>query len=123
MVETKTLLLTLKEVPPGEPEFAFAAWNPPVDTREVFPVTAAWPSLTRTYDVGESVYIQYRVKNIGTAKGQWTIVVKDADTGETLQTWTGELEPGYMFKTEPGVGVYVGKMPAKDWRLSVKVTP
>ncbi len=127
MVETKILTLQVEVAPPppppGEPEFIFTAWNPPVDTREVFPVTAAWPSVTKTYKPGDSVYIQYRVKNIGAGPGRWTIVVKDLDTGATLKTFYGDLDPGYSFKSTPGVGVLIGKMPDQEWKLSVKVTP
>ena len=125
MVETKTLTLTVAEVVPpvGEAEFIFAAFNPPIDTREVFAVTSSWPARSKTYETGDPVRIQYCVKNIGTGAGRWTIVVKDADTGTTLQTWYGDLDPGYRFKTASGVGVLVGPMPNKDWNLSITVTP
>lgn len=122
MVETKTIVLMLETVPVGEPIFEFDSWNPPLDAREVFPAGAPWPSTERTYKEGETVYIHYCVKNVGPTAGKWTITVKNVDTGETLATWWGNLEPGYRFKTsDPGANL--GKMPAKDWRLSFKVTP
>ncbi len=123
MADTKTLSLILEAPPVGEPVFTFVAWNPPIDTREVFPVTAQWPSVSKTAKVDDDIYIQYHVKNIGTGPGRWTITVKDVATGATLQTWYGDLDPGYSFKTVPGVGVFVGKMPAEDWDISVTVTP
>jgi len=125
MTETKTLTLGLEEVAPpvGEPEFIFAAYNPPLDTREIFPVGAPWPSTTKKYKEGESVYVHYAIKNIGTAAGPAKIEVKDLDTGRVITTWSiSELPAGYRYKTT-GSGAYVGKMPAKDWRLSFKVTP
>ena len=124
MVETKTLTLGLEEVEPpvGEPEFRFNAYNPPLDPREVFPAGTSYPTMTKTYKVGATVKVCYKVKNIGTAKGGWTITVKDMDTGATIATWYGDLEPGYSFKS-PLTGATVGKMPAKDWKLSFKVTP
>jgi len=117
MVETKTLTIGLEEVVPpvGEPEFRFDSWNPPLDTRELFPIKT-------TYKTGETVKVCYVVKNVGTATGRWTIVVKDLDTGATIATWYGDLNPGYRFKT-PSTGATVRSMPAKDWRLSFKVTP
>ncbi len=126
MVETKTLTLTVKAVVPvGEPDFRFAAYTPPLDTREIFPVGAPWPSVTKAYDVGDSVYVHYCVKNVGDGVGTGLIAVKDADTGASLQTWAiPQLNPGERFKTlASGSGAYVGKMPDKDWRLSFKVTP
>jgi len=126
MVETKTLTLGLEEEevepPVGEEEFRFNAYNPPLDPREVFPAGTSWPTMTKIYKVGTTVKICYKVKNIGTARGRWTITIKDLDTGATVTTWYGDLDPGYSFKT-PLTGASVGRMPAKDWRLSFKVTP
>jgi len=124
MVETKTMTLGLEEVAPpvGEPEFGFNAYNPPVDSRELFPAGTSWPTMTKTYKDGETVKVCYKVKNIGTAKGRWTITIKDLDTGATIATWYGDLDPDYSFKS-PITGATVGRMPAKDWRLSFKVTP
>lgn len=123
MVETKTLTLGLEEVAPpvGEPEFRFAAWSL-TDSRELFPAGAPWPSVTKEYKDGETVKVCYKVKNVGNAAGRWTITVKDLDTGAVKATWYGDLDPGYSFKT-PSTGATVGRMPAKDWRLSFKVTP
>lgn len=121
MVETKTLTLTVREVV-EEPEFRFDSYNPPLDTREIFPVGAPWPSVTKEYDPGDSVYVHYAVKNVGPIAATWKITVKDLDTGDTLTTYTGPLEPGFRFKTKDA-GAYVGKMPNKDWRLSFTVTP
>lgn len=122
MVETKTLTLTVEGVP--EPaEMRFDSWNPPLDTREIFPTKAPWPQVTATYNVGEDVRIHYVVKNIGTGAGIGSIEVKDLDTNEVLATWAvPELSPSERFKTS-GLGAYVGKMPNKDWRVSFKVTP
>lgn len=104
-------------------EFIFVAWNPPVDTREIFAVTATWPSRTKTYKAGDSVYINYRVKNIGAEAGEAVITVKDRDTGAVITTWRlPELAPNERFKTS-GSGAYVGKMPSKEWRLEFKVEP
>ena len=116
MVETKTLTIGLEEVAPpvGEPEFAFNAWSL-TDPRELFPIKT-------TYKEGETVKVAYKVKNIGTGAGRWTITVKDLDTGAVITTWYGDLDPGYSFKSA-STGATVGKMPAKDWRLSFKVTP
>lgn len=123
MVETKTLTLGLEEVAPpvGEPEFRFDSYST-LDTRELFPAGTSWPTMTKTYETGDTVKICYKVKNVGTAAGRWTITIKDLDTGATITTWYGDLDPAYSFKT-PITGATVGKMPAKDWRLSFKVTP
>jgi len=123
VVETKTITLGLEEVAPpvGEPEFRFNAWSL-TDTRELFAVGAVWPSSSREYEVGETVKVNYKVKNVGTATGRWTITIKDLDTGAIIATWYGDLAPGYSFKSA-STGATVGKMPAKDWRLSFKVTP
>jgi hypothetical protein len=125
MVETKTLTLGLEEVEPPveEPIFIFAAYGPPIDTREIFPVGAPWPSVTKTYEEGESVYVHYAVKNTGAGPGVGTIKVTDLDTGTVKATYTTPtLNPGERFKTT-GNGAYIGKMPNKDWRLSFKITP
>lgn len=116
MVETKTLTLGLEEVevPVGEPEFRFNAMSF-TDPRELYPIKT-------TYKDGETVKVVYKVKNVGDATGRWTITVKDLDTGATIAEWYGDLAPGYSFKT-PTTGATVGRMPAKDWRLSFKVTP
>jgi len=116
MVEIKTVTVGLEEVAPpvGEPEFRFERYDI-LEAREVFPVQ-------RTYKDGETVKVAYRVKNIGAGAGRWTITVKDMDTGAVITTWYGNLDPGYSFKT-PTTGATVGRMPAKDWRLSVKVLP
>lgn len=104
-------------------EFRFDSWNPPGDTREVFIVGSAWPALVRLVDFGESVYAHYVVKNVGSSSGKATITVKDLDTGETVTTWSSpELAPNERFKTS-GSGAYIGKMPARDWRLEFKVEP
>lgn len=121
MVETKTITVTVREVV-EEPEFKFAAWNPPLDLREIFPAGAPWPSVTRIYDPGDSVYVHYCVQNVGPIAATWKITVKDLDTGDTITTYTGPLEPNFRFKTV-GSGAYVGKMPNRDWRLSFTVTP
>ena len=125
MVETKTLLLTVEEVPVGEAVMRFDSYAPPLDTREIFPVGAPWPSVTKIYKPGESVYVHYAVKNIGTGPGVGSIEVKDLDTGAVITTWAvPELAQNERFKTTPdGSGAYVGKMPDKDWSLSIKVTP
>jgi len=124
MVETKTLLLTVEAV--VEPaDMRFDSYGPPLDTREIFPVGAPWPSVTKTYKPGDPVYVHYAVKNVGGGAGAGSIEVKDLDTGAVIATWAvPELAPNERFKTLPtGSGAYVGKMPDKDWRLSFKVTP
>lgn len=123
MVETKTLTLGLEEVAPpvGEPEFKFNAWSG-TDPREVFPAGTSWPTMTKKYKTGDTVKVCYKVKNVGDGLGRWTITVKDLDTGATITTWYGDLDPGYSFKSA-STGASVGKIPAKDWRLSFKVTP
>lgn len=96
--------------------FAFDAWNPPFQNWEVKPVKSE-------YAEGESVYMQYCVKNIGETKGVSSIAVKDLDTGTTIKTYSvPELSPNYRFKTS-GSHAYVGKMPNRDWRLSFTVDP
>ena len=118
VVETKTLTIRLAEVAPpvGEPDMRFNAYNPPWELREIL-------AKKTEYAPGESVRVKYKVKNVGDAEGVGTVVIKDADTGATLQTYlSGTLAPGYSWRTAD-VGVEVGKMPAKDWRLSFKVTP
>ncbi len=106
-------------------DFRFASYNPPLDTREIFPVGAPWPSVTKTYKVGDPVYVHYCVKNVGGGAGAGNIEVKDIDTGSILANYSiPELNPNERFKTlATGSGAYVGKMPDKDWRLSFKVTP
>ncbi len=124
MVETKTLTLKLEEVAPppvGEPKFIFISYSG-TEPREVFPASTRWPTLTKTYKDGDTVKVVYRVKNTGNAPGRWTITVKDLDTGITVATWYGDLDAGYSFKSAL-TGATVGRMPAKDWRLSFKVTP
>ena len=122
VVETKTLTLTMEEVVlPAD--MRFDSWSPPADTREIFPTKAAWPSTTASYKPGDSVYVHYVVKNVGAGAGVGSIEVKDLDTGAVITRYTTpELAPGERFKTSAS-GAYVGKMPAKDWRLSFKVTP
>ena len=95
--------------------FAFDAWNPPFTLWEVKPVKSE-------YNVDEGVYVMYCVKNIGDAKGRWTVTVKDLDTGVTVKTFWGDLDPGYRFKTS-GSHAFIGKMPARNWRLEFTVTP
>ncbi len=116
MVETKVITAQLEEVevPVGEPNFRFEAYSL-LERREVF--------LTRgTYKEGDTVKAAYKVKNIGTAAGRWTITIKDADTGALITTWYGDLDPGYAFKT-PTTGATIGRMPNKNWRLTIKVLP
>jgi len=123
VVETKTLTLTLEAPPVGAAELRFDSWNPPIDTRELFSTKADWPSLSATYEEGESVYVHYAIKNVGDGAGAGKVEVKDLDTGAIIATNSiPSLDPGYRWKTS-GSGAYVGKMPAKDWRLSFKVTP
>ena len=106
------------------PEFKFAAYTPFLDTREIFPVGAPWPSVTKRYQVGDSVYVHYAVKNIArVGVGGAVITVRDLDTGAVITTWAvPELRPNERFKTT-GSGAYVGKMPSKEWRLEFKVEP
>lgn len=116
MVETKTLTISLEEAPVGEPDMRFAAYDPPWELREIL-------AKKTEYAPGETVRVKYRVKNVGGGEGVATIVIKDADTGKTLQTYlTDKIEPGFSWKTSD-VGATVGGMPSKDWRLSFKVTP
>jgi len=124
MVETKTLTLKVEAVePPGAPNFRFDSYNPPLDTREIFPVGAPWPSVTKTYKPGDSVYIHYAVKNAGDGAGTGLIKVTDLDKGTVIASYAiPTLNPAERFKTT-GSGAYVGKMPDTDWRLSFKVTP
>jgi len=77
------------------------------------------------YKAGEDVYIHYCVKNVGTAISPATVTVKDLDTGLIVITFSvPNLEPGYRWKTtEGGPGAYVGKMPNRNWRLELTVTP
>lgn len=106
-------------------EFRFDSYSPPIDTREIFPVGAPWPAVTKLYDPGESVYVHYAVKNIGSAAGGAVITVTDLDEEpvETITTWIiPELSPGQRFKTA-GSGAYVGKMPGRNWNLEFKVDP
>lgn len=105
-------------------EFIFAAYTPFIDTREIFPVGAPWPSVTKTYKPGDSVYVHYAVKNIARVEaGKPTITVKDRGTGSIITTWSiPELAPNERFKTS-GSGAYVGKMPSTEWRLEFKVEP
>jgi len=122
VVETKTLLLTLEEaVTPAE--FRFDSYEPPLDTREIFPTKASWPFLAAAYEEGESIYVHYAVKNVGSGAGVAKIEVRDLDTGALITTYSvPSLEPNFRYKTS-GDGAYVGKMPAKDWQISFKVTP
>jgi hypothetical protein len=102
----------------GTALFNFDAYNPPLDYRKVF-------ARKDKYKQGEDVYVDYCVKNVGDGSGGASIIVKDLDTGATLQTWViPSLDPGYRYKTDPsGSGAYVGKMPNRNWRLSFTVTP
>ena len=110
-----------EEPPAGE--FRFDSWNPPLEPRELFVAGTTWPELIpKTFEEGETIKVCYKVKNIGTGPGKWTITVKDLDTGAVIATWYGDLDPGYSFKT-PITGATVGKMPNKDLRLEFKVTP
>ncbi len=117
-----TITVTIEAVALGE--FIFAAYTPLLDLREIFPVGAPWPSVTKSYAVGEDVHVHYAVKNVARVEaGEATITVKDLDTGKTLQTWSiPELAPNERFKTIDS-GAYVGKMPSKDWSLEFKVEP
>ncbi len=111
------------EAAPPLGEFRFDSYGPPLDTREIFPVGAPWPSVTKTYKVGDPVYVHYCVKNIGSVAGKATITVKDLDTGAILTIWSiPELAPNERFKTIDS-GAYVGKMPSKNWSLEFKVEP
>lgn len=109
------------EAAPQLGEFRFDSYSPPLDTREIFPVGAPWPSVTKTYKPGDFVYVHYAIKNIGAEAGEAVITVKDLDTGSVITTWSiPELAPNARFKTS-SPGAYVGKMPSKDWRLEFKV--
>ena len=63
--QAHTHIDTLLEPEPEPPEFKFAAYTPFVDTREIFPVGAPWPSVTKSYAGGEDVYAHYAAKNNG----------------------------------------------------------
>lgn len=76
-----------------------------------------------SYKEGDSVYVKITVKNNGTVAGGATIVVKDAGTGATIDTYsTPEVQPGYSWATS-GSHAYVGKMPNKNWALQFVLTP
>lgn len=117
MVETKTLTIPLSEAPPaGQANMRFAAYDPPWELREIL-------AKQTEYEEGESVYVKYRVKNIGDAAGIATITIKDVATGGVLKTYTTpSIDPGYSWKTLDA-GVAVGPMPNRDWSLSFTVTP
>jgi len=107
---------TCEIVPPAE--FMFDSYNPPLDMSELFSTKAS-----AKYDVGESVYVQYCVKNVGNVPGSGTMEVKDLDTGALVTTYNiPELPINGRFKTT-GLGAYVGKMPNNDWHLEFKVMP
>lgn len=96
--------------------FAFDAWNPPFENWEIKPVKSE-------YAEGESVYVMYCVKNIGETAGVSSIKVKDLTTAAIVATYSvPSLSPNYRFKTS-GSHAYVGKMPNRDWRLELTVTP
>ena len=111
------------EAAPSLGEFRFDSYGPPLDTREIFPVGAPWPSVTKTYKSGDPVYVHYAVKNVGAGAEKATITVKDLDTGAIITIWSiPELAPNERFRTT-GSGAYVGKIPNRDWRLEFKVEP
>jgi len=116
MVETKTLIIPLTEVPVGVANMRFAAYNPPFELREIL-------AKQTEYAEGEIVNVKYRVKNIGDGADIATIEIKDVDTGAVLQTYTTpSIDPGWSWKTADA-GVRVGPMPNRDWSLSFTVTP
>lgn len=115
------MLITLEAI--SMEEFRFDSWNPPLDTREVFIVGAAWPEVIKVADIAEDIYAHYVVKNIGGSAGEATVMVKDLDTDLAITTWSiPELAPNERFKTSSS-GAYIGKMPARNWRLEFKVEP
>lgn len=106
MGDTKNITINL--VAAGVANFVFTSGPAPVKSE---------------YMEGETVYVKYTVKNNGTAAGAFEVNVTDRDTGQKSRVAYGtSLEPGYSFVTT-GSHVNIGKMPNKQWNLSIAVTP
>ena len=105
MSEVRNVIINL--APLGAGDFAFTTLKP----------------VKTEYQEGESVYVEYAVKNNGTIASKANIRVKDIETGVVLTNYSvPEIQPGYSYHTT-GSHAYVGKMPNKDWKLQFYVAP